>query len=433
MSETTKLFITSINVKGTKYDIRDNRFPESEDTGSNAISMRDGASAQGASSVAMGANTVARGDYSHAEGYSTVAEGLSSHAEGELSIAKGSSSHAEGNRSVVKGGAHGGHAEGSYAYIEKLFNKNIKITRKDNKKYSFNPTILQINNLMSGDYIEYKDNKGNTKLARIESINLLNSELILSEDLIESNTEISCALYIVTQVGSNALGAHAEGIGTYAAAIGAHSEGHQTRASGEAAHAEGMNTFAKGAYSHAEGYGWAGVDSYGALGDYSHAEGNLTTASGQASHAEGMQCQANKDMSHAEGRGSIANGLYSHAEGDYCTTSSWGSHAGGTASSAGGIASFAHGEGVQAKGDHQFAIGKYNQPEDIETTNASTKAFIIGNGSKNKDTNEISRSNCFEIDWNGAIYVPGTDTDGSKKMFKLTISKGQLSIVPVES
>ena len=157
-------------------------------------------------------------------------------------------------------------------------------------------------------------------------------------------------------------------IGNYSVA-----EGYGTTASGYCSHAEGYMTKASGLYSHAEG--WKTI----ASGRYSHAEGNMTKASGLYSHAEGEWTKASDSHSHAEGYNTTASGSDSHAEGFATTASGHCSHAGGHMTVADGM--------------YMTAIGEYN-------TRNSHKAFVIGNGTSDKDRRDI-----FTVGWAGDVGI----------------------------
>ena len=157
-------------------------------------------------------------------------------------------------------------------------------------------------------------------------------------------------------------------IGNYSVA-----EGYSTIASGYCSHAEGYMTKASGSYSHAEG--WKTT----ASGRYSHAEGDKTTASGLDSHAEGEWTKAIDSNSHAEGYLTKASGSDSHAEGRATIASGHGSHAGGHMTVADGM--------------FMTAIGEYN-------TRNSGKAFVIGNGTSDKD-----RHDAFTVSWGGGVGI----------------------------
>lgn len=169
------------------------------------------------------------------------------------------------------------------------------------------------------------------------------------------------------------------------------------------------------------------------IGNYSHAEGNNTIASGPYAHAEGEQStnystEASGIASHAEGIASKASGRGSHAEGIQAdvqvgasvvpfqsTASGGGSHSEGGGCSAGGDYSHAQNYLTEAGYAAQTAIGKYND-------NNQNNAFEIGNGSGNN-----SRSNAFEVDWNGNTTAAGDITDGSGNVLS---DKADASAIP---
>lgn len=173
-----------------------------------------------------------------------------------------------------------------------------------------------------------------------------------------------------TPTEENGLGSHAEGYNTVAIGDYAHAEGYQTQAQANGAHAEGCSTVAIGNYSHAEGYQTQaktnGAHTEGreteAEGSYSHAEGQNTKAGGNYSHAEGYDTEVLKDFSHAhaEGYKTKAQANYSHAEGNGAITSGTSSHAEGQETKASG--SGAHAEGLQTE-----ASGKNSHAEGYDT------------------------------------------------------------------
>lgn len=113
---------------------------------------------------------------------------------------------------------------------------------------------------------------------------------------------------------------------------------------------------------------------------------------GLCAFAEGVSTKASGDFSHAEGSETLASGNFgAHAEGDTTVASGRASHAQNT--------------GTIAAKNNQTAIGKYNI-EDTETDESKQKAFIIGNGAFNLDTEEIDRSNAFDVDWSGNVNIP---------------------------
>ena len=104
----------------------------------------------------------------------------------------------------------------------------------------------------------------------------------------------------------------------------------------------------------------------------------ITPIIGNYSLAEGVDNVAVAKSSHAEGEDTVAMGWCSHAEGSFTIAS--------------GINSHAQNEGTLAVYTNQTAIGSYNACNDT--------AFEIGNGSS-----EISRSNAFEVDWDGNVNI----------------------------
>lgn len=194
-------------------------------------------------------------------------------------------------------------------------------------------------------------------------------------------------------LGCDAFGnySHAEGFMAVAYGAYSHAEGYGTNAHGQCSHAEGESTDADAAYSHAEGSGSV------ASGAYSHAEG-AASAGGQYSHAENNGATTANNC-HAENSG-VANGANSHAEGSGTTNGQY-AHAEGRATEAGGHNSHAQNLETKALSDNQTAIGTYNN-------NKSINAFEIGNG-----TSSSTRSNAFEVAWNGNTTAAGDIEDGS--------------------
>ena len=148
-----------------------------------------------------------------------------------------------------------------------------------------------------------------------------------------------------------------------------------------------------GTYSQVFGSGCA------ATGDYSHAEGYHTYATGDYAHAEGSGTTA-KNYAHAEGHDSAARGNGSHAEGESCSAYGNYSHAEGWAALAEPMA--------------QHVQGKFNK-KDLTGSQAvlGTYADIIGNG-----TSDNTRSNAYNMDWNGnaefqgAVFMGGCTPNG---------------------
>ena len=207
------------------------------------------------------------------------------------------------------------------------------------------------------------------------TINNLTANSQTSIEITYTTTESTVYLTFGERDSSGNIGNYsvAEGYGTTASGYCSHAEGNMTTASGLDSHAEGYMTKASGSYSHAEG--WKTI----ASGRYSHAEGNKTTASGLYSHAEGEWTEATDSNSHAEGYNTTASGYCSHAEGAHTTASGSHSHAGGHMTVADGM--------------FMTAIGEYN-------TINSGKAFVIGNGTSDKDRRDI-----FTVGWAGDVGI----------------------------
>lgn len=112
----------------------------------------------------------------------------------------------------------------------------------------------------------------------------------------------------------------------------------------------------------------------------------------------------------ASGYGAFAQGLNSYASVPYAFAS--------------GVDNDVNGEGATARGrclkiqnkggTDQTVIGHYNSP-------VEDKAFVIGNG-----TADDSRSNAFEVGWNGNVLASGDVTDGDGNVLSDKISRGDL-------
>lgn len=253
----------------------------------------------------------------------------------------------------------------------------------------------------------------------------MTGSLAIGSDCTASGT---CSFAQGTGCEATANYSHAEGSGCVSSDDYAHTEGMDNTASKYAAHAEGFFNTASGEYSHAEGNFTL------ASGAGSHAEGkgedsdNQTIASGAASHAEGNQTHATGEDAHAEGYKTIASGNSSHAEGDQTQASTWYAHAEGHKTTASGMASHAAGQSTTATRFTQTAMGFGNIAESggHDTYDATTSALVIGNGTEDPDTHEITPSNAFKVQFDGTgwfsgdVYVgstSGTNKDsGSKKL-----------------
>ena len=177
-----------------------------------------------------------------------------------------------------------------------------------------------------------------------------------------------------------------------------------------------------------------------ASGDFSTAMGKNTTASGGASFAIGATTTASGITSFASGTGSTASGTNSVAMGGLSTAS--GSHSfahSGTASGTGSIAmvsAIASGEystaislGTIASGDYStamgyetrasdynsFVIGRFNSLSSTVTNsatefNASSPAFVIGNGYTNAPFVDDGRSDALTVLFDGTTTIAGAVT-----------------------
>lgn len=116
-----------------------------------------------------------------------------------------------------------------------------------------------------------------------------------------------------------------------------------------------------------------------------HSEGVNTIALANGAHAEGMCTFAVETSTHTEGYRTTANGLCAHAEGSETYAS--------------GMYSHAAGKGTMAESDCQTSVGCYNLPAyDKEFL------FVVGNGD-----NAENRSNAFTVDRMGVVDAIGTE------------------------
>ena len=360
------------------------------------------------------------GDNSHAEGVSTTASGISSHAEGGNTTASGDVSHAEGVVTTASG--EGSHAEGSecnaYSAYSHAEGKSTNVFGNGHSIISFNDTAKTItlkdtpSGLLVGSRIT---------LEKVSIEDPLDSSIFIRDIVVTTITDTTLTLDTTetltasfkycyddgfTKFGITSMAGHGEGINTIATHA-AHSEGRVTRAIGLASHAEGSVTTALGLVSHAEG-----SDTI-ASGDFSHAEGVVTTASGYISHSEGSDTTASGAYSHAEGSDTTASGYISHAEGVFTTVSGVSSHAEGNSTIASGAGSHASGLLTIAQGFAQTVVGVANNAQgDLEATlpTATDLLFIVGNGTVDMQTHEVTRSNALTLDYAGNLWTAGSQT-----------------------
>lgn len=190
-------------------------------------------------------------------------------------------------------------------------------------------------------------------------------------------------------------------IGKYSATFG-----ENLRASGTDSFAQGYDSRATGGSSSAFGV------TCEAVGQASHAEGYYTSAYKLSCHSEGSHTRAGEEngtkgqASHAEGYNTSAFGDYSHAEGMNARTqnAATGGHAEGIDTVSVGEASHAQNLGTGVYHTAQTAIGKYNN---MGRSDFGDIAFVIGNGEKDASTEEITRSDCFTVDWSGNVEASG--------------------------
>lgn len=151
--------------------------------------------------------------------------------------------------------------------------------------------------------------------------------------------------------------------------------------------------------SDAKAYSLGERKASGDVGPYSVAMGKSNIASGINSIATGAQTEAIGNLSTTEGYHTIASGYASHAEG--VQTESYGSHshAEGYKSIAGGDYSHAQNLGTLAHAKYQTVLGKYNDPNDGNST-PDLFAVQIGNG-----TASDSRSNALSVAWTGDVNI----------------------------
>lgn len=313
--------------------------------------------ATGNYSHAEGDYTTASEIYSHAEGYHATASGAGAHAEGVTTTASGITSHAEGNNTTASGGSS--HAEGNYTTASGTYShaEGYYTTAQNESEHA------------QGKY--NKSNTGTSDSQKtIHSIGI--GTLSLEKNAVEvmtngdvyingiggydgTNYASAKTLQEVTSGGVGKIDPNSNGTGEI------FNDYENNKATGKYSHAEGDYTTASGYSSHAEG------DSTTASGKYSHAEGSSTTASGHYSHAEGFMTEVNGYVSHVEGYYTTAAAYCQHAQGLFNTTVS---------------------------------------SESSTTYSATTRAFIIGNGSSH-----AKKGDAFYVLFNGETHAEGAFTN----------------------
>ena len=145
-----------------------------------------------------------------------------------------------------------------------------------------------------------------------------------------------------------------------------------------------------------------------ATGNYSQAFGSNTAATGINAAAFGAGTFASGEASYAEGVDTQASGDFSHAGGCYSSTN-------------GKIGAFTHGSHVVAQANYQTVFGKYSNA-------LTTDAFIVGNGTSNKE-----RSNIFSVDWDGHATLKDSLLVGRDPVLNLEVATKQYVDVKVDA
>lgn len=137
--------------------------------------------------------------------------------------------------------------------------------------------------------------------------------------------------------------------------------------------------------------------------DAGHGEGSGGEVNGYAAHKEGLNGIADGRHSHVEGAEGRAEGNNSHVEGWGCKTtkSAGASHSGGEVSKTSAYGAFAHGAHLEATRKYQAVFGTANEVN-------HNAAFIVGVGELDDNDEPLSRSNAFEILYNGTANLFGS-------------------------
>ena len=196
-------------------------------------------------------------------------------------------------------------------------------------------------------------------------------------------------------------------------------EGKKTVAIHESAHAEGCETIANSMYSHAEGL--KTIAGYAA-----HAEGENTKALGNRSHTEGEGSEAIGSWSHAGGYKTKASANGAYSEGILTIASGYAAHAEGAETVAKYAQSHASGLGTESDAENQMVVGRFNKL-------SNDSLFVVGNGTRNNSTREVTPSNALEVKMDGsAILQKQGDADNSV-VIKSELNKVQAIATRAES
>lgn len=216
--------------------------------------------------------------------------------------------------------------------------------------------------------------------------------------------------------GSFASGYRCTASGKYSTALGYYSQATNTNsfASGDGALASGMSScaigndaeatassaFAAGNNTEASGVNSCAIGGFArATNSYSIALGTgMTLSSGQGATAIGSTAQASGDYSASIGAGTLSTGGYATAMGRLTTAQAYNS----------------------------FVIGRYNIVEGSSTTwSTLDPLFVVGNGTSTTD-----RSNAFEIQKNGRVFIPElpNTTSTNSKVYVQVDTLGKLCV-----
>lgn len=439
---------------------------EGRSTASNSFAHSEGANtlASGMYSHAEGYNsTRATAIGSHAEGNGTQASGNNSHAEGGGSIASGQESHAEGGGTRAYGSWS--HSEGAGT---KAFNSYSHVEGAGVGTFGVFTHAEGAGNIILANY-GHIEGGGNISFGSAFNTHTEGggNENYSPQGHIEgSGNTISGEESHGEGAGNRAHGPknHSEGGGNAVYGIGSHVEGKHNSIAGFAVHAEGSDNLIGSLTSISQfdyGTNYNVGDIVGPNANYVNFNESTSaylykciTAPGQIQEGNGIVFITGSSWSSSTNYPADSVVYFSDQKGTgyfYCTSaisaqdappplngSGWtrisdllSPFKSGTYSgyyliradqelySGVSVAKVASNTSIQAMwepiptphsshveglgnistGDYQHVEGKYNEDDD-------TKAFIIGNGTKDAN-NEITRSNALTVDWSGNLDVAG--------------------------
>lgn len=263
----------------------------------------------------------------------------------------------------------------------------------------------------------------------------------------ETNAGGDYALAIGLNAVSSGAASTALGNGTTASGDNAFSSGIGTTASGNFSTAMGINTTASGQGSTAFGsattasgldataMGWNSTASGGgavAIGAGSEEEydPSLSTpyyknqAMGDRSFVLGSRNKSTATKSYAIGGDNLAQGVASGAIGENNISSGDYSMAMGLFSESVANNSFAFGNNAYADGFNTVAVGSANTLDPNAVTdqwNANNRAFVVGNGLYDQQSDTVNRSDAFTIWFNGDATLAGNLSVNSDARLKANI------------